>query len=248
MVRIVIISFLLFLFSINYCLAQLSQLEIFYKVKVYKKETNKKVSKTYELVFDEVSNIDLELLFNNNRSVFRKVNVLNIDARTKHIRKMTNLLTGIKGNYYFDLENEKLINEKEFDGVDYIINIQFPKFKWELTNESRLINGYLCYKATTINTYPSSSGITNLEVTAWYASELSIPIGPKVYGGLPGLILELHEGSVGEGRTYYASKIDLKPKRDIEILIPNEGEVVSQDEFHEITSKAFKILKSNVKE
>ncbi|HLW41558.1 MAG TPA: hypothetical protein VKY82_04250, partial [Flavobacterium sp.] len=49
--------------------------------------------------------------------------------------------------------------------------------------------------------------------------------GPEKFGGLPGLILELHT----PGMVYLCSEIVLNPKKPIVIKIP-KGKVISQEE------------------
>ncbi|MFC2411861.1 MAG: GLPGLI family protein [Bacteroides sp.] len=60
------------------------------------------------------------------------------------------------------------------------INIQ-----WNLEDGERTIEGYQCKKATC--THRGRSYV------AWYAPALAMGEGPYVFGGLPGLILELYE-------------------------------------------------------
>ena len=50
--------------------------------------------------------------------------------------------------------------------------------------------------------------------------------GPEEYGGLPGLILELHVN----GTTTSCNKVILKPEK--EIIPPKKGKKVSKKEFN----------------
>lgn len=66
------------------------------------------------------------------------------------------------------------------------------KAKWTLTQETKMIGGYLCLKATSPH-YNGESWSDNkkFEVTAWYTPKIPAPFGPNGHYGLPGLILEL---------------------------------------------------------
>src|SRR5690606_16426604 len=55
-------------------------------------------------------------------------------------------------------------------------------YKWKITNETKQIQNYNCYKATT--TFRGN----NFEV--WFTPEIPINAGPWKWCGLPGLILE----------------------------------------------------------
>ena len=66
-------------------------------------------------------------------------------------------------------------------------------------------------------------------VVAWYAPEIPVNQGPENYWGLPGLILEVNDGST----TILCSKIVLNSKDKVEIKEPNKGKEVSQKEFDE---------------
>ena len=53
----------------------------------------------------------------------------------------------------------------------------------------------------------------DLVYTAWYAPEIPISNGPETFGGLPGLILELHTPRM----VYLCSEVVLNPKKPIKI-------------------------------
>ncbi|WP_397444705.1 GLPGLI family protein [Polaribacter sp. R77954] len=96
-----------------------------------------------------------------------------------------------------------------------------PKLEWKLTQESKLIGGYLCYKA--INT---SSKNTKQKPIAWYAPQIPASFGPKHYFGLPGLILELEETAI----IFKVKNITLNPKNEVEI-IPKKGTKISEENY-----------------
>lgn len=62
---------------------------------------------------------------------------------------------------------------------------EIPKLDWHITSEEKEIGGYKSQKATV--------SYRGREWTAWFTEELPIPYGPYVFGGLPGLILELRD-------------------------------------------------------
>ena len=81
-----------------------------------------------------------------------------------------------------------------------------------------------------------------IEVIAWYAPDLPIPIGPKGYNGLPGLILQLDEGQ--NRLTYKAKKIELNKKIQ-PIKIPEKINIITERKFDSIANKSFIKLSGN---
>ena len=99
-----------------------------------------------------------------------------------------------------------------------------------MSQDTKTIGGYLCYKATSTLATRNSKGIFYKPIMAWYAPKLSVPYGPKGYGGLPGLIMQLTEGDF----TFYVSKLTLNPKKPIKIKRLAKGKKVTQKEFEKI--------------
>src|SRR5690554_2063078 len=125
-------------------------------------------------------------------------------------------------------------NYSLMDMDDYIVKDTLHNSGWELSTESKQIGNYTVYKATrTIKPKKADNNFLSMVdkepedrvYTAWYTPEIPIPNGPEKFGGLPGLILELHTS----GMVYLCSEIVLNPKKPIEIKIP-KGKVISQEE------------------
>jgi len=70
-------------------------------------------------------------------------------------------------------------------------------------------------------------------ITAWYCPEIPINQGPDKYWGLPGLILEVNDGTT----VLLCSKIVLNSKEKVEIKAPTKGKQVTQKEYDEIVKK-----------
>ena len=112
----------------------------------------------------------------------------------------------------------------------FLISSKLNARKWTLTQDSKTIGGYLCYKATSTLVIKNSVGTFYKPVIAWYAPKLPVPYGPKGYGGLPGLILQLTEGDF----TFYVSKLTLNPKKKVVIKKPVKGKKITHKEFDKI--------------
>lgn len=121
----------------------------------------------------------------------------------------------IKNEVYF--KNDKLlVYDKIFrDLFSFEPN---NKVVWTLTNETKKVDDYLCYKATGIY------GKRKLE--AWYTNSVPIPEGPYVFKGLPGLIIALND----IGNTYSFHLVYLKNEKR-EILPMNNAVNTTNEKF-----------------
>lgn len=76
-----------------------------------------------------------------------------------------------------------------------------PLVKWDITDETQTIGGYLCYKA--IGKLPDIPGLGNSRgrgrvYEAWFTPQIPIRLGPPFYYNLPGLVLfGMDENGVG---------------------------------------------------
>ncbi|MBW8361596.1 MAG: GLPGLI family protein [Kaistella sp.] len=61
------------------------------------------------------------------------------------------------------------------------------KLIWKILNETKVVGGYICHKATT--------EYNNREYVAWFARDIPFSEGPYVFKGLPGLVLEVSDKS-----------------------------------------------------
>lgn len=89
---------------------------------------------------------------------------------------------------YKDYLNKKLIFETGvnpfFERNTFFVD-SLDVFRWELKNESKLIDSFLCYKAETI--------FRGRNYIAWYTPSIPLADGPWKFNGLPGLIMEIQD-------------------------------------------------------
>ena len=135
--------------------------------------------------------------------------------------------SGIHGVYY-----RKMNEITVFDSVDdytlgKIIFKRDLNADWKLHDESKKIQGFLCYKATITTKYNNGVGDFEKELIVWYCPEIPYSYGPKGYGGLPGLILEFQDGNIVVG----AKKIVFD--NEVEISEP-QGETITEAGYIEL--------------
>jgi GLPGLI family protein len=107
---------------------------------------------------------------------------------------------------------------------------------WTLENETKEIEGFLCYKATSTKKINNGKGNFVFPVIAWYCPKIPFSYGPNGYGNLPGLILELQVRNV----VYGVKKIDLNLSKPPVLGKPKDYPIINQDEFDEKIMTVYK--------
>ncbi|MBN4084799.1 GLPGLI family protein [Flavobacteriaceae bacterium AH-315-B10] len=158
--------------------------------------------------------------------------------------------TGESGELYKNIKEDRYTDQNEMFGKVFLIEDKLRKIDWKLGSETKNIGEYTCYKATFTRTQEvqrmevSVNGdnefdedaepeIEEITVTAWYTTQIPVSNGPENYHGLPGLILEVNDGT----QTLICSKIVLNPKDKVSITEPTKGKKITQEKYNEIMEK-----------
>ncbi len=104
--------------------------------------------------------------------------------------------------------------------------------KWKVMNKIKDIQGHVCMMAVTEDTLKKQS------IVAWFADDIPASVGPGLYFGLPGAILELE---VNEGDIVIsAKKIELKPVgEEIQPSKKLKGRKINLKTYDTLLSKHF---------
>ena len=183
----------------------------------------------FDLVNISIANnpMDFELTFKREKAFFEiKDRMGTNDFQTKIAKVM---LGGTK-KFYYNIETEEFLKQEVAYGETFLIPIDKPN--WELSNSSKMIGKYKCYKATTHYSIENDAGRFEKNVIAWYCPEIPYMYGPSGFFGLPGLILELTD----DNRTYSATEISLN-QSDYNIVKPKKGVIITQEEFEKLREK-----------
>jgi GLPGLI family protein len=115
----------------------------------------------------------------------------------------------------------RLLEETTLADKKYIITDTLHSNTWKLTDDTAMILGHPCKKATT--TSPRGS-----KVSAWYAGDLPLPIGPDQFSGLPGVILKL---DIDEGNIVFTAKDIQSKAASQQLKEPNTGRLITRADF-----------------
>jgi GLPGLI family protein len=193
---------------------------------------------------------EYKLTFNASESIYKQEGKL--AAPTPGSGGMTIMVMGggsESTSLYKNTKEKRYGNKEDIMGKVFLIQDSLKNTAWKLESETKFIGQYTCYKATRtkeVERIESSSmnDVTDepkrtketITITAWYTLEIPVNTGPGMYWGLPGLILEVNDGS----ETIICSKIVLNPKDKITIKEPVKGKKVNQAAFEKIMEKKSK--------
>lgn len=196
-----------------------------------KKEKNninfEKFSFIENKIIEALNEIEFELKFNKNESIFQRIKSLKTEND-----KFFKLALAPYGSSIFYESTNKTLEQANIFGENFLVSKN--KLKWKLINESKKIGEYNCLKAIAEVIKPYRGKPKKYIKTAWYSPKINAPYGPIGYSGLPGLILELNDGKY----KYIVSKIKINLKSDIKIKSNLKGKKVTEKEMNLLISEA----------
>lgn len=89
------------------------------------------------------------LTFTQGESIYKEEEMLEAPGQGGGFRMMMSAAGG-DGNMYKNLKENKFLQEKEFFGKQFLVNDSLPKLEWKMTNETKNIGDYTCFKAVAI--------------------------------------------------------------------------------------------------
>ena len=128
------------------------------------------------------------------------------------------------------------LNDSVYSNINFLgKNIYQQSAKiidWKLHEDTKKIDGYLCYKATNVYKVEYGEKVFNHPVVAWFCPELPYQYGPNGYGNLPGLILELQVRNVVFG----ADKIEFTNIEPIDFSFLNDAKFYSPEKIDKLAT------------
>lgn len=210
------------------------------KVGLKNKFTNDSLNKKGKIIsknqFDKIyknsKDLKVVLEFNSLISVYKVTNHLSIYDKEKF--NLTQILSGYKAEYYVKrniLNYESYIYECELFDECFLIENKIPQ--WELSQESKIIGGFLCYKAIIKNTKSNK-----ILAESWYTPKIPFQYGVMNYFGLPGVILEISIDAIN----IKAIKVELNPLEKIIIDEPKNIKKLTYEEYEKMKKTTYSML------
>lgn len=127
--------------------------------------------------------------------------------------------------YYKDFKENIYKIDSRTKNSGTAIKDKITEYNWALINETKTLNGYKCYKASTNGTEFSHKQ----PIIAWYSNEIQINDGPLDYTGLPGFIMQIEIGNL----TQFTFENLSFTEEDTEILEPQTiGKEMTFEEYN----------------
>ncbi len=212
--------FLLLSFS---CLSQINIVRVKYTVTIGEDKeilNNSSIKGYYEAAISDAENMNFTLMSDKDNYSFECTNSLSNNP-------ISLAFCGYKGSIYS--ENNSNYVYENFDSAifgKYILKKKKNIYQWILSEETKTIEGFLCYKATANDTVINPKGTFTYLLTAWYCPKIPFSVGPIGITGLPGLILELNRRNI----VYGAKLIELNQEKDFIIVKPDLVNVKTEEE------------------
>ncbi|TDP61315.1 GLPGLI family protein [Flavobacterium dankookense] len=217
---------IIILLSIQFCFGQKNSAYIEYGVKIYDDNgsftKDKMFADTFLNAVKEANKLTFGLIISDKGSKFYEVN--NGIEQNYEIG-----LAKIYANYMgiiYNIEND-IIKESQLLGNN-IFTKENKIENWILTTETKIIDSYICFKATNTYTVINPKGTFKYPVTAWYCPKLPYSYGPNGYGNLPGLILELQVRNVNFG----IKKITLESDLQFNLEFLKTAKILTEEELN----------------
>jgi len=130
---------------------------------------------------------------------------------------------------YRDINTQQAISQKTVFDNTFLVQDSIHKIDWKITNDTRIIAGFECKRATTVI-------MDSVFVVAFYTDQIITSSGPESFNGLPGMILgvaipRLHA-------TWFATKLELKEVKETELIIPKKGKKTTTPALKEQLKKS----------
>jgi GLPGLI family protein len=130
-----------------------------------------------------------------------------------------------------DLVAKKVTAVKNVFEQKFLVQDSMRQIDWKVKDELRIINNYKCRKAV-------GRICDSVYVVAFYTEDIPASGGPEMFGGLPGMILELAIPRLHT--TWTADKIELLTPVESDFVLPEKGKKVNEKTLYETIQSSLK--------
>ncbi|WP_289022384.1 GLPGLI family protein [uncultured Salegentibacter sp.] len=184
-----------------------------------------------------IANLFFVLEADRDISKFQAVDNMPIDSE----RVMRGAKAAVGGGFVYFNDKDKKIKTGDVFGKRMTIIQNNDQFQdWNITDVSKKILGFNCYKAkTSYKSFDKNEDEMLIEVEAWFSPEIPLSSGPFNYDGLPGVILEF---SKNPKYTFKASKIEFN-SNNFDLTEPKAKKTIGQKQYEEKVKKVLKDIR-----
>ena len=130
-----------------------------------------------------------------------------------------------------DFASKKVKSRKNVFEEHFLVTDTMRKIEWTEKDDIRTIVGFKCHKAV-------GKICDSVYVVAFYTDDIMASGGPEMFGGLPGMILELAIPRLHT--TWTADKFDIAEPAEDFTGFPEKGKKVTEQQLYETLQSSFK--------
>ena len=196
--------------------AQVASKRAIYKLKYVDVENNEFLIAASK----QEGNLEFFLDFNNVESQFYVDKGMSIPNEKINLAIV---LSNAQSTIFTNLKTTKIISQAKTSRMiadnEFIVT-EDVSIDWEISNETKLIDGLKCFKATrkTITTNSNPKFKKKYIQTAWFCPKIPYSFGPTYSSGLPGLVVEYQDNN----NFFYLKKI-ITLKEKFKFKKPKKG-------------------------
>ena len=179
---------------------------------------NVKMNKWMRDVLKNTPNVNAYLEFDDGESMYYVEEKMEVDGKTT--LNMNRIFAGGDNKVYKNTKTKEYLKEN----IRENLLIEKEEKKWQITQESKQIGKYLCFKAI-----DTASANKKMKPVVWFTPQIPVSFGPLEYNGLPGLVILVEM----KNRTISASKIVLNPKEKIVFKKLIKGDRITEEKYNE---------------
>lgn len=222
-------------FLVGHSFSQMKEGKIIYERKINMHKRIPEGDERMKNMIPEFNTSKVQLLFSETQSIYKNLpeeqDIRETAGEGEHADRVFIRMGGGDDETYKNYETGKSIEQRELGPRKYIIEDSLRKINWKLDEEasSKEIKGFTCRKAI-------GKSANGAAVIAWFTDKIICPSGPDIYGGLPGMILEVN---IGDGEIIFTpleiSNLDDKKM----VKAPSNGKKITRKEFQKMLDEQF---------
>ena len=127
--------------------------------------------------------------------------------------------------FFINYVKKYYISNQNIGETIFNIRDSLPELKWQILDSIKIFKNFTIHKATT--------SYRNSRIVAWFTEDIPVGIGPRIFQGLPGLIMKLKIQQANyevEKVQFYKKPLPLK----MPDAVPN---YISEDQYYRIMNQ-----------